>query len=316
MEIDINEPCLGLYLPDDYYSAPRRALQYQHFGGKKICILSFYVAWGPGYERPDIAGIQEVIRNGFVPMITWEPWRPHQLSDGARPEDQPDFSLLSILGGKYDDYILNWAHDLKQLSAPIFFRPMHEMNGNWYPWCGTANGNKASDYIETWRYMRSIFCKSQNDKLIWVWSPYIHSVPDEPDNDICHYFPGIQEVDWLGLDGYNWGNSREWSRWQRFEEIFENGYDQLTQLAPDKPFMIAEVGCAEEGGDKSQWIEEAFEALRNRFARINAMVWFNIKKECDWRIESSHDSLYSFKKSWSNLKGTFTIDEMGKRNEV
>jgi beta-mannanase len=296
---------VGLYLPDDFCSAPQRAYQYQPFLGRKFQILSFYVAWGPGNGRPDLAGIEEVLGSGFVPMITWEPWWPHVSTGGGRPEDQPDFSLSSILGGKYEDYIWNWAIDLKKVQGPIFFRPMHEMNGNWYPWCGRVNGNKLKDSVETWRYIRSIFRKAHNDRLIWVWSPYVHSVPDEPDNEIWHYFPGTQEVDWVGLDGYNWGTNREWSKWQSFQEIFSEAYDQLTRLAPEKPFMIAEVGCAEEGGNKRRWIEETFETLGSRFIRVKALVWFNIKKECDWRIESSRESLISFREHVSHWQRHF-----------
>jgi hypothetical protein len=70
-------------------------------------------------------------------------------------------------------------------------------------------------------------------------------------------------------------------------------------MAPGKPIMIAEVGCAEEGGNKDVWIEEAFKALKDRFVRIRALVWFNVIKECDWRIESSQKSLTSFRKNWS-----------------
>lgn len=231
-------------------------------------------------------------------MITWEPWRPQKLSDESRPEDQPEYSLSAILSGKYDDYIWNWALDLKKVQSPIFFRPMHEMNGNWYPWCGKVNGNTPEKYIDTWRYIRSIFRKAQNDRLIWVWSPYAHSVPEKTDNDIGQYFPGGQEVDWLGLDGYNWGTSREWSSWQSFREIFQNGYDRLIQLSPEKSIMIAETGCTEEGGDKSWWIKEAFEVLNERLYRTKALVWFNVNKECDWRIESSQKSLFSFKNNW------------------
>jgi hypothetical protein len=217
LEIEVADPWVGLYLPDDFYSASRKAFRYNLLLGKRVRILSFYAAWGPGKGRPDLAGIQEVIRSGFVPLITWEPWRPLEFPAGARPEDQPEFSLSAILSGKYEDYIWNWALDLKKVSGPIFFRPMHEMNGNWYPWCGKVNGNKPADYIETWRYIRSIFRKAQNEKLIWVWSPYVHSVPDEAANEIRQFFPGDQEVDWLGLDGYNWGKNRGWSRWQSFQ---------------------------------------------------------------------------------------------------
>ena len=286
-------------MPDDFHSAPQKALKYQLILEKKIQLLSFYVAWGAGNGMPDIAGINEVIQSGFVPIITWEPWWPQKLSDERRPENQPEFSLSAILSGKYEDYIWNWALDLKKVQSPVFFRPMHEMNGNWYPWCGNVNGNSPEEYIDTWRYIRSIFKKAQNDRLVWVWSPYAHSVPEEAGNDIGQYFPGDQEVDWLSLDGYNWGTSREWSSWQSFREIFQHGYERLIQLAPEKLFMIAETGCAEEGGDKSGWIKESFEVLNDRFSRIKALVWFNVNKECDWRIESSQQSVSSFKKSWS-----------------
>ena len=265
---------------------------------RKIQVLSFYVPWGSGRKRPDIPGIERVLRNGFIPMITWEPWRwLEELPEGVRPEEQPDFSLSMILKGKYDDYIWNWAHDLKQVSGSIFFRPMHEMNGNWYPWCGKINGNQPEKYIEAWCYIRSIFKESRNNQLIWVWSPYAHSVPDESGNEIWRYYPGPEEVDWLALDGYNWGNTQTWSKWQEFKEIFEEAYEELASLAPEKPMMIAEVGCAEEGGNKGDWIEEAFQILKERFPKIETFVWFNTNKECDWRIESSSQSLQAFRKA-------------------
>jgi beta-mannanase len=207
------------------------------------------------------------------------------------------------LSGRYDDYIRSWALGLREISGPVFFRPMHEMNGNWYPWGGRVNGNRPEKYIEAWSYIRSFFKQVPSDRLVWVWSPYAHSVPDEPDNDIWGYYPGPEEVDWLALDGYNWGDTKKLSRWQSFKDIFGETYEMLIQIAPEKPMMIAEVGCAEEGGNKGEWIEEAFQGLGERFPKIKALVWFNIRKECDWRIESSRDSLSSFRKNRKNRGG-------------
>jgi len=292
---------LGLYLPEDFFTAPRKAEQYRVSPKQQIRILSFYIAWGADNSKPDLAGMQNVITQGYIPMITWEPWRRPEASDAIRPDDQPDFSLQSILSGRHDDYIRHWACAVKELSQPVFLRPMHEMNGNWYPWCGTTNGNTPGNYVEAWRYLRAIFREAQNDNALWVWCPYAHSVPDERDNEIACYFPGDREVDWLGLDGYNWGTNRDWASWQSFEEIFAEGYAILTKLAPGKPIMIAEVGCAEEGGDKSAWIRDAFEAVANKLFQTKALVWFNVDKECDWRMESSEKSAASFKNNWSRL---------------
>ncbi len=275
----------------------QRAFPYTRLLGGRVRVLSFYFAWGSGPKNLHTSAIQDVIGHGYVPMITWEPWQwPQELAEGRPPEDQSAFSLAEILKGKYDDYIWRWANDLKEISGPLFFRPMHEMNGNWYPWCGRVNGNRPGEYVEAWRYLRSMFREAQCHQPIWVWSPYAQSVPDETGNEIWRYYPGGEEVDWLALDGYNWGKTREWSVWKSFKEIFKKGFENLNQLSPEKPYMIAEVGCAEEGGSKERWIEEAFETLKKEFVRVRALIWFNANKECDWRIESSLNSFHAFQK--------------------
>ena len=291
------ENSIGIYVPDGFSSAPEQALVHEASLGRKIDILSFYEAWGNA-RRPDIAGIELCLKRGFIPMITWEPWRLRAKGD-HRPEDQAGYSLSALLSGRYDEYIRAWALDLKQLSSPIFLRPMHEMNGNWYPWCGKVNGNKPEDYVAAWRYIRSVFREAGSNMVMWVWSPYSRSVPDEPDNALARYFPGEEDVDWLALDGYNWGSTGERTRWQTFEEVFGDGYARLVRLGARKPILIAEAGCAEEGGNKSLWVQDAADALRNRFAAVKALVWFNVNKECDWRIESSRESLISFKTHFS-----------------
>lgn len=302
MIIDDSEPWIGLYLPVGFDSASSKANAYSASLGGSIQVLSFYVAWGNADKGPDVQGINQVIENGFIPMITWEPWQAQPWPPVEKPSEQPGFSLSMILKGKYDDYIRNWAYELKKVNLPVFIRPMHEMNGNWYPWCEKANGNQPGEYVKAWSHIRSMFREAQNDRLMWVFSPYAHSVPDQPENRIERFYPGDQEVDWFGLDGYNWGVSQEWSKWQGFHDIFKNSYDCLNKLAPGKPFMISEVGCTEAGGNKGFWIEDTFKDLRQRFSKIKGLVWFNIDKECDWRIESSHESLLSFKKNRKYMK--------------
>jgi hypothetical protein len=287
------ENAMGIYFPGGFEVALEQASIREASLGRKIGIVSLYEAWG-NERRPDVAGVERCLQQGFVPMVTWEPWRlPGQ--DNRHPENQEEYSLSAISSGRHDAYIRQWALDLKGLSSRIFLRPMHEMNGNWYPWCGKVNGNRPEDYIAAWRHIRSIFNEVGCDKVMWVWSPYSESVPNDAANSFARYFPGEDEVDCMALDGYNWGSTREWSRWQTFEEVFANGYDRLTGLAPGKPLMIAEAGCVEKGGSKARWIKNAASTLKSRFTAVSAVVWFDINKECDWRIESSEESLVAFK---------------------
>jgi beta-mannanase len=216
MAFEDRENMIGVYVQGELGSGPAHGAAFGSSLGRRIDILSFYEAWGNG-RRPDISGIESCLKQGFMPMVTWEPWRIPPT--GAAPERQPDYALSALLSGRYEGYIRSWAEDLSRLSSSIFLRPMHEMNGNWYPWCGTVNGNTPGDYPAAWRYIRSVFDRAGCDRVEWVWSPYAESVPRTMDNEVERYYPGGHAVDWLALDGYNWGSTREWSRWQTFEEI-------------------------------------------------------------------------------------------------
>jgi beta-mannanase len=170
---------------------------------------------------------------------------------------------------------------------------MHEMNGNWYPWCGTVNKNTPPDFIKAWKHLQAVFYQAGTHRLEWVWCPYCQSYPTHLKNKIETYFPGDDALDWVGLDGYNWGTTQKWSSWQGFDELFAPGYSMFNNLSK-KPVMIAETACTEQGGDKAQWIKEAFQALKDQFPRIAMLIWFDILKECDWQILSSQESLKAF----------------------
>jgi endoglucanase len=94
------------------------------------------------------------------------------------------------------------------------------------------------------------------------------------------------------MDGYNWGTTRSWSRWQSFEEIFAPLY---AAYAGRKPLMICEVASAERGGDKPAWIRDMGAALRGRLSKVKGLVWFECDKETDWRINSSPAALAAFR---------------------
>jgi hypothetical protein len=285
---------LGLY---DYDCPPRlmatEALE--HYLQARVQVISWYQAWGSGFSRcfPEI--IEAAHRRAIRPMITWEPWKlPTELPPGTLPQAQPDYSLERIASGAFDDYVRSWARCLRRVTKPVFLRPLHEMNGTWYPWGGTVNGNDPADFTRAWKHLRRLFREERADNVLWVWCPFALSVPNTPGNSLERYFPGKSEVDWLALDVYN--HSTQGACWQSFSQVFDEPYRRLCALDPDKPVMIAEIGCAEAGGDKATWIKEALRALSEKYRRVEVVVWFNINKECDWRIDSSPEALKAFRK--------------------
>ena len=224
---------------------------------------------------------------GATPMITLEFWDYHQPST-----NQPAYNLRRIAGGAYDDYLRQFARDAADFGSPIWLRPMHEMNGSWYPWCGTVNGNSPADFNAAWRHIYDVFHQEGADNVKFVWCPEATSSPNTPNNAIARYWPGDDYVDYVALDGYNMGTH---GVWRSFGSIFRSGYATVTRMTA-KPLFIAETGCAETGGDKAAWIADMFRELASEFPRARGVVWFDALKEHDWRINSSNRSLAAFRR--------------------
>jgi hypothetical protein len=243
--------------------------------GRRISIVMWYQhwdGWGPELvpEWVEAAG-----SGGRAPLLTWEPWRPPGVA-------QPRFRLSRIAAGDFDEYVLRWARRLRSIGMTVYLRPMHEMNGNWYPWSGAGHGNSPADYRRAWRHLHDLFTRAGASNVRWVWSPNAEDVPTSRENRLENYYPGDDHVDVLALDGYNWGaDLPAYGGWSTFEEIFARAYERVARLAP-QPIWIAETASDSVGGDKAQWVRDMF-ATAARMPRLEAIVWFNVNKERDWR---------------------------------
>ena len=132
----------------------------------------------------------------------------------------------------------------------------------------------------------------------------IQRCPDKPGNNMHLYYPGDDYVDWVGVDGYNFGEHHDqWHHWQTFEEIYRDLLKSFAIKYPAKPLMIAEFGSAPgKGHQRSTWIREAFQTIQ-QYPQIKAAVWFNLDKrregEPDWRIDVTPESLQAFNETFA-----------------
>ena len=169
------------------------------------------------------------------------------------------------------------------------------MNGNWYPWDGANNGADSAattTFIAAYRHIHDLFVAAGATNALWVFCPNVDSVPNESWNQWQNYYPGDAYVDWMGFDGYNWGTVQTTSTWQSFPTIAGQIYSGLA--AKGKPIMIPETASAELGGDKAAWIAGILPSLKTTFPGVKALVWFQMNKETDWRIDSSPASEAAF----------------------
>ena len=290
VELAVATPAkFGAYAPP----APEQGLQaitaLEQAITRPVQVVSFYQAWGDGDHsvfHPE--WVSAAATGGRDVLLTWEPW----VSGGA--PDQPNFSFDRILAGQYDGYIRSWARGIRSYNGTVYLRLMHEMNGTWYPWSGVTNGNTPAKYISVWRRIHTIFKNNRVTNVRWVWSPLVDDVPST--NKFEQYYPGSAYVNVLALDGYNWGDSEPgYGGWRSFSTVFSSAYSRISALG-SHPIWIAETSSAAEGGDKTQWVRDMFNALPTQFPRVSAVVWFNlaVAGQRDWRATSPAEVAAAF----------------------
>jgi hypothetical protein len=219
----------------------------------------------------------------------------------------PDSNVIvEIASGQWDAYIDSWIEGLTNwrntypagTEPSILLRFGHEFNGNWYPW-----GNQPEALKTAWRHVHQRFTDAGlNDVVGWVWCA--NNVDVDSFKDVTAYYPGDDVVDWLSIDGYNWGSNYSFTRWKSFDETFSQQYVKMVTAFPGKPMMLAEVSSAEphdvpdptwgqDGDDsdsvqsKAAWITDMMQSVQNNYPAIKSIVWFNTNKELDWALNLS-----------------------------
>jgi mannan endo-1,4-beta-mannosidase len=248
--------------------------------GKKPYYVMIFIEWD---MYPDLGVIKGILDEGCRPMITWEPWQ----ADSRRGIDYD-----GLLNGKYDDYITDFARLVGSFGEEVCLRFAHEMNGNWYPWAGARIGPEK--YRRMYRFIKDAFDREGVSNVKWIFSVNWEDVPPLAVNDFMNYYPGEAYVDYIGLDGYNWGDTQSWSRWMTFGELFGEVYDRIVRET-DKPVIITEFSSASSGGDKARWIKEAMIDIK-AMEYVKGFVLFNVSKEADWGFPAWTDAGRELKK--------------------
>jgi hypothetical protein len=241
-----------------------------------------------------VSELDAIAARGALPYLTWEPW------DWRKGTNQSSYRLSNIYGGSFDGYIERSAETLKEWGDPVLLRFAHEMNGDWYPWSESLNGNSSGDYVRAWNHVQAIFEAVGADNVVWVWSPNVEYPGSIP---LAGLYPGVDRVDVIAVDGYNFGTSQTWSSWIDPAQLFDGTFEALRLIAPGVPLILGEVGSSELGGSKSAWIDQLFTWMEAQ-EDLHAFVWFHLNKETDWRIDSSSSSADSFLTNLTRLRAS------------
>lgn len=220
--------------------------------------------------------------------------------------DNPSITY-DLLNGKYDEFLNQYARDIKEFGHPVLFRLNNEMNGDWCIYSSYFTSNDTELFKATWRHIYNIFQKNGVENALWVWNPHDLSFPGFQWNHYLTYYPGDQYVDIIGLTGYNPGNYFKGESWRSFNEIYPSLYKEYEAIF-QQPFMITEFGSNSYGGDKIGWIKDMFDNI-DQFKNIKVAIWWNgIDYDHEgnpgriYRLDQSDEMLEVFKNGLSRYK--------------
>lgn len=219
-------------------------------------------------------------------------------------ENRRENYLDRILRGEYDEFFTQWARDAASAKLPFLLRFGFEMSGNWFSW-----GGKPEQFKQAWKRVHSIFKRNGATNALWLFSPNVLFGSQTPEKNLTPYYPGDSVVDWVGLDGYNFGDDHDrFHRWKSYSEVFESSIQAM--MAFGKPLMLSEIGCAH-GPRKAEWMRDFLDKV-SEDRRVSAFVYFNYDKrsegEPNWALDSD-SATFSIFKSWLERKSTGSAGE-------
>jgi len=292
LQATTNKPLLGVYYGNNGWQMSQLQAM-EKWQGKQHATIALFANWcDSAADLDNLFGQQliEIWGDRHVPAIAWEPF---SCDASATPSDIE----VKIANGDLDRYVNQWADRMKtflsgadgvyntQDDRRAYIRFAHEMNGNWYPWSAEGT-NRPNDYVRMWRHVKSLFFNKGMERrhLQWIWCV---NATDVGNYKAESFYPGNNYVDWVGIDGYNWGKTQAWSEWQDPAQVFGDMLRRLRRVT-SKPVAIGEVATTTSTttgnkiADKSQWITNIFQYAQSQ--NIKAIAWFNQDKETDWAV--------------------------------
>lgn len=287
--------------------------------GKKIHLVNWFVYYSKSgttaNEYPG-AEVQQLIDNGYLPVITWESmYAEYSRLDPVQPR------LDAIINGSFDAYIDAFAAKVKAYTGSVVMRIFHEFEGDWYPWSLAQNGQDPDKYISAYRRVVDRFRAAGANNVRWMWCINAEPKPYARFNWVVSCYPGDEYVDIVATDIYNHPDMGT-PDWKSFRYTMAESYYYLVKYYSHKPLYVCEVGSRERNSGepgssqtKAGWTCQMSRDLKSYFTKTKALIFFSTVKEHDWRINSSEPARQAFISClWTDpfYGGVVGVSETGK----
>ncbi len=259
--------------------------------GKNVAIAHYYRGW-QFLDSPEfLSELETINRHGWRPMVSANPY----YFDKCMVEGKKLYRMIA--DGHCDAFLHSVGKNLKAYNKPVFLRFAWEMNIDSIEWGIQKTGDTPQDYINAWQRFHTIVRQENASNVIWVFSPNTETPTSIPYQQL---YPGDAYVDWLALDGYNWGTTQPWSSWLGFSQVFSQSYNHIATLSPNKPIMLGEVNTTDRGGDKAEWYTNMLtKEIPYNYPRLQAVIFYNedrtATEKVNWLIDVTPQTLKAFR---------------------
>jgi hypothetical protein len=237
--------------------------------GRQPNLVGYYSGWAQPFDT-SFAGMLR--KHGVTPFVQIDP---------------TDASVAAIAAGTYDQYLSSYADSVRDFGHPVVIGFGHEMNAPWYSW-GYGHVSAAT-FVAAWRHIVTLFHHEGAYNVTWLWTL---QADDNVTGQAVSWWPGVQYVNWVGIDGYYVDPS------DTFTSVFGKTISQVRAFT-NLPILLSETAVAPAAVPLVK-IPDLFQGIAT--ASTLGLVWFDKDQQGDpgsnhqdWRIENNPQAQIVFK---------------------
>jgi cellulose synthase/poly-beta-1,6-N-acetylglucosamine synthase-like glycosyltransferase len=219
-------------------------------------IVSFNQAWGNTAAFPSEM-MQHLRRSGAVPFMKWLPNEDAVDSLTGQPVSTKPI-LKAIRDGEYDNYLNQFAEQVRQFGEPVFISFAPQQDNPAMPWSTTLDGsNSRIDFAEAWKHIAIIFREQGAANVAWVWTPFSTDAIESAAPLQLEY------INWIGIPASSESSPLSFAQqYQPFRSKIANWH---------LPVMIDTLTATSDDAG-SHWLASALSDVGTKFPEIKAVV--------------------------------------------
>lgn len=265
----------------------RELNEFSYWAGQRLSLAGIFFNLeddNPAYNIPQ--QLETLHQNGMTAFLNFSSHRSaDQIANGNLDRN------IQKIAEAYAKWIANGDHRMAILS------PLPEMNGDW-----EAYKEDPENFKRAYQRIQQFFIAAgvPRSSVRWAFSP--NGWSRDQAHQFERYYPGDAFVDIVAFSSYNWGycSASPWKTWSSPKTVYEPYLNRMRKLAPNKPIVISQTATTSttQSGNspqqKDQWLQDSYRYLVAT-PDVTGIVYFNIQKECDWKIDITDSNNQGFK---------------------